>query len=251
MTAPDIAPAVPLTADAPASPLLLARDLTRRFGSTLALRGVSLSLASGERVALLGPNGAGKTTLIRILATALRPTAGHLAIGGYDASRSSRAARMRVGLVGHQTFLYGDLTVRENLRFYGRLYGVSELTDRIQEISALAGADSFLDRPVRVLSRGMQQRASLARALIHDPSVLLLDEPETGLDDMAQMALSALLKTWSARGRAVLFSSHRLEWMQSLAERAIILQGGAIAEDVSLGAEVDLVAHYRALIGTP
>ena len=251
MTAPCVSSPLTEGSGGDSAPLLEATDLSRRFGSAMAVRSVSLVLRPGDRVALLGPNGAGKTTLIRMLATALRPTAGALSIGGVNAARSPSLARENVGLVGHQTFLYGDLSVRENLRFYGRLYTVSALTQRIDEVLALVALRPHADRPVRVLSRGMQQRASLARALLHNPRVLLLDEPETGLDDAAQTTLANLLRQWSDQHRAVLFASHRLDWMQSLAERAIILQNGVIVEDLNLRSVTDLPTRYRSVIGSP
>ena len=234
------------------APLLSARDIVRRFGGAHALRGVDLDLRAGERLALLGPNGAGKTTLIRVLATILRPTSGHLRVGGMDVHHDVVAARRTIGLVGHQTLLSPELSPRENLRFYGRLYSVPSLDTRIEAVLAEVEMARFADRPVRTMSRGMQQRIALARAILHEPRILLLDEPDTGLDDAAQQRLSALLHRWSQADRAVLVSTHRLEWGEHIAQRAVVLREGAIIGEAAITASSLpgwLAAEYRALVG--
>ena len=227
-----------------------ATGILRRFGPATALRGVDVSVGRGERVALVGPNGAGKTTLLRVLATALRPTSGSLAVCGIDALRHPARARQVIGVAGHQSCLYGDLTVRENLRFYGRLYGVDRLESRIEEGLSRIGLDARADERVNRLSRGMQQRASLARAFLHDPEVLLLDEPETGLDDAAQRGLSEHIRDWAARGKAVLLASHRLEWAQALTDRAIVLNEGSVVGEIGAWGErgASLAETYRQTI---
>ncbi|MBM2812195.1 MAG: ccmA [Chloroflexi bacterium] len=213
------------------SALLQARGLVRRFGMAAALRGVDVEIAPGEQVALLGPNGAGKTTLIRVLATGLRPDAGSLTIGGIDARRHPDRARHLVGVVGHQTFLYGDLTLRENLRFYGRLYGVTDLETRIEAVLDQVGLSSRSSDLARTLSRGMQQRCSIARATLHDPLLLLLDEPETGLDEAAQRTLGGILHDRANRGGGILVASHRAEWVRGFSDRAIVLRDGVVTTD--------------------
>jgi heme exporter protein CcmB len=185
--------------------------------------------------------------LLRVLAGALRPTTGLVNIGGSDLAREPYARR-RVGMVGHQTLLYGDLTVRENLLFYSRLYGVPAASDRVSSTISELQLGPVADRPVRTLSRGTQQRASFARAMVHDPSILLLDEAETGLDPGAQDTLGVLLRDWSAQGRAVLFTSHRLDWAEAIATRAILLHAGQLVDDVSGPAPLRLPARY-ALLG--
>src|SRR2546423_1893524 len=157
------------------APLLEASGLIRRYGQTYALRGVDVEVQPGERVVLLGPNGAGKSTLIRVLATVLRPASGVLNIDGVDAIRDPATARRLVGMVGHQTYLYTDMTVRENLRFYGRLYGVDDLESRVDAALDAVALATRADALVRTLSRGLQQRASVARAILHAPRLLLLD----------------------------------------------------------------------------
>jgi heme ABC exporter ATP-binding subunit CcmA len=220
----------PMGCPSPHPQVLQAAGIVRRFGGTYALRGVDFDVAAGERVALLGPNGAGKTTLIRVLATALRPAAGALYIGGHDVSRDVAHVRCLVGLVGHQTFLYGDLTVRENLEFFGRLYDVREVQARVDVVLETVGLTLRAEDRVRTLSRGLQQRAAMARAILHRPRLLLLDEPETGLDDAAQHGLGDLLSAWTAQGGAVVIATHRLDWAQTHADRVVILDNGRIAD---------------------
>jgi heme exporter protein A len=236
-----------LSLASPTAPALEAFGLTRRYGAALALRGIDVSLHHGERVALLGPNGAGKTTLLRVLAGALRPTRGAVCVAGEDLGRSA-SARRAIGIVGHQTGLYGELTARENLRFFGRLYGVAGLESRIAVILGEVDLVLLADRPVRTMSRGMQQRVSLARAMLHEPAILLLDEPETGLDQSSQERIADLLRAWSAQGRAVLFASHRLEWAESLADRAIVLRAGRIAGQIVGPQPLSLGTRYSELV---
>lgn len=230
-----------------------ASGLARRYGATLALHGVDLQIRRGERVALLGPNGAGKTTLIRILALSLAPTAGSVRLQGVEVAADPVGARRQVGLVGHRAGLYEDLSARENLRLYGRLYGVGPLEARIQEVLEEVEVEGVADRPVRTLSRGLLQRVSLARAILHDPPVLLMDEPETGLDRDAQEWLAALVLRWAALERCVLFATHRLDWAARVAERAVVLNAGAIRGDVALAeqGEVGLVRAYEAALVEP
>ena len=220
-----------MTSGAPAA--LIGKQLTRRFGTTLALRGASLAVERGERLALLGPNGAGKTTLMRILALALSPTSGSLTVGGLDAKHDSPGARRLVGFISHRTGLYDDLTARENLRFYGRLYGSDSLDARLARVLAEVGiSDSWANVPVRTLSRGMQQRVGLARAVLHDPIVLLMDEPETGLDPQGQEWLIELVNRLAARGGSVVVATHRLDWVERFADRAIVLDNGTLRADL-------------------
>ncbi|MEA2641239.1 MAG: heme exporter protein [Chloroflexota bacterium] len=235
---------------ASATPLLSARGIMRRFGGALALRGVDLDLHAGECITLLGPNGAGKTTLLRVLATLLRPTAGRIVIAGRDVGHEAAAVRRLIGLVGHLPLLYPDLSARENLRFYGKLYDVPHLSNRVEAVLDEVQMTAAGDRPVRAMSRGMQQRISLARAILHEPPVLLLDEPDTGLDDAAQGRLAGLLRRWAAADRAVLVTTHRLEWGEQVASRAVILREGAVVGEVAADGRAGwLVDGYRALVG--
>ncbi|HSE28192.1 MAG TPA: heme ABC exporter ATP-binding protein CcmA [Gemmatimonadales bacterium] len=209
----------------PEAPLLEARGVTRAFGAQRALRGVDLRLDAGDAVAVAGPNGAGKTTLLRILAGLMRPTAGevHLADG-----RTPRdpAARRRVGLLSHQSFLYDDLTARENLRFTGRLYGLPDAAARTERALEEAGLAARADDPVRQLSRGMLQRVAIARALLHDPAILLLDEPFTGLDVPSAARLRGLLADQRAAGRGLVIVTHHLAEAWGFATHVAVLVRG-------------------------
>jgi len=202
--------------------------LNKSFGGHLALRGVNLTVNRGEFLTVFGPNGAGKTTLLRILATLAKPSSGKVRVSGLDAGKGSIEIRRQVGYVPHQTLLYDDLTACENLKFYGRMYDVPDLESRIQALAHRMGLTSQLHRFVRTLSRGIQQRFSIVRALLHDPSVLLLDEPETGLD---QQAYAMMVEMLNAGARTVIMTSHRLEGSLELAGRVVILASGRISYD--------------------
>ncbi len=220
--------------------------LEKRYGLTPALRGVSFELTPGEVCVLLGPNGSGKTTLLKVLATLVRPDRGVVEVGGMDLRRHGRLVRGIIGFSGHQTYLYEELTVAENLRFYGRMYRVAELDRRIREVAEVFGLNDRLNTRVRALSRGFQQRTALARALLHDPPVLLLDEPTTGLDVEGRRRLAALLGELRARGRTVLFSSHAFELERDWADRALVLSAGRLVFD---GPASDLPANVLNLGG--
>lgn len=241
------APVIPSAIRATSPPALEAAGLTRRFGATCALRDVDLELHPGECVALLGPNGAGKTTLLRVLAGALRPTQGSVRLAGVDLG-ADVSLRRTIGVVEHQPLLYGPLTARENLRFFARLYGVEAIEERVEAVLDEVGLRHLGDRQVQTLSRGTQQRASLARAMLHEPAVLLLDEPEAGLDQAAQERVAALLRRWSGEGRAVLFASHRLEWAEMVADRAIVLCGGTVVGAIRGTPPLALGTLYRRIL---
>jgi heme ABC exporter ATP-binding subunit CcmA len=204
------------------------KGLNKSFSGNLALRGVDLTVNIGEFLTVFGPNGAGKTTLLRVLATITRPSAGRVWVSGLEAGKDSTEIRRRVGYVPHQTLLYDDLTACENLRFYGKMYDVPDLESRIQALAERMGLTSQLHRLVRTLSRGIQQRFSIIRALLHDPTLLLLDEPETGLD---QQASAMMVEMLDAGARTVIMTSHRLEGSLELADRAVILASGRITYD--------------------
>lgn len=194
-----------------------------------ALRSVDLRLDEGEFLTLFGPNGAGKTTLIRILATLARPTSGRVLIGGLDLREWTAQVRRLIGVVSHQTFLYRDLTAEENLLLYARLYDVPDPRQRVQEALERVALGHRAADPVRTLSRGMQQRVSIARAVLHDPMILLLDEPYNGLDQHAAASLTGILQELALRGRTVLMTTHDLEQGLQLCSRVGILSGGRLA----------------------
>jgi len=206
--------------------VIAGRGLRKSFGRQPVLRGVDLQVGPGECVALLGANGAGKTTLLRILATLDKPSAGQLEVAGLDALRRPDQVRARLGLVAHQTYLHAELTVAEDLRFYGRLYGVPSLASRMHALLAELGLADRAQMRVAALSRGQQQRLALARALLHDPAVLLLDEPDTGLDAEGLTVLEGLLRAGS---RTVVFSSHNRAWAAGVADRTVMLENGRFA----------------------
>lgn len=208
-----------------------ATGVVRRFGHSRALNGLDLEIPWEQRVAILGANGAGKSTLLRVLATLLRPTAGSVVIGGLALPEQAAAVRCHVGLVAHQTFLYDELTVRENLLFYARLYGVTHPTERADALIERVGLADRADSRVRSLSRGLQQRAALARAIVHDPAILLLDEPDTGLDVRGDALLQAMMSEESGRSRTVLLTTHNLDRALSLADRVVVLTNGRVADD--------------------
>jgi heme exporter protein A len=208
------------------------RGLVKTFGLKTVLRGVDFRAEPGEFVALVGPNGAGKTTMLRILASLARPTLGEVRVAGYRLPGQASAVRRLLGVVSHQPLLYGDLTAEENLRFYARMYGLSDVKRRVDEALATVGLDARRGDLVRQLSRGMQQRLAIGRALLHDPQVMLLDEPYTGLDQDASAMLDGLLRHVAAGGRTVVMTSHDLPRAADLATRTDVLSRGVIAASI-------------------
>jgi len=206
--------------------------LIKAFGSRLVLRGVDLTINEGDFVALMGANGAGKTTLLHIVATLSKPTGGNVSIGGYSTANSATELRRFIGLVSHKTLLYDDLTADQNLRFYAQMYDVPNASNRIETVLNQVGLWGRQHDPVRTYSRGMQQRLAIARAMLHNPPILLLDEPDTGLDQHAADRLSELLSAVGANQRTILMTTHNLERGLSLGNRVVILAKGKIAYDV-------------------
>lgn len=209
------------------------RDLVKTFGARMVLRGISLHIEAGEFVGLLGPNGAGKTTLMNIIATLSRPDVGSIHIGGLDLTRSGAHIRRYLGYVSHKPLLYEDLTAWQNLQFYARMYDVESAPTRLEEVLTQVGLWPRRHDPVRTFSRGMQQRLALARAILHDPPVLLLDEPDTGLDQEANDLLRRLLESIEVSRRTVLMTTHNLERSVALSNRVLILANGKIRHDLS------------------
>jgi heme exporter protein A len=215
----------------PARASLELRNVSKYFGDLAALAGAQLRVEPGEAILLYGPNGAGKTTLLRLLATLARPSEGEVLFGGKDVHRHAALARAAIGFVSHTTFLYGDLTVRENLKFFGRLFALPRLEKQIKAALELFGLGQRARTPVRKLSRGLQQRVSLARAFLHDPQFLLLDEPFTGLDAATVDTLESLMRQLPAQGKAVVFSTHDYERGATLARRLVALEAGRVRYD--------------------
>lgn len=210
--------------------MIEAINVTKAFGLFSVLRGVDLVVGEGEFLTLVGPNGAGKTTFLRILATLSRPTGGQVRIGGWSLPGQATAARRVLGFVSHQPLLYGDLSAEENLRFFARMYGLSKdaRDARIAEVLRAVGLRRRAGDLVRTFSRGMQQRLAIARAILHAPPILLLDEPYTGLDQDAAAMLDEILREVATRGRTVLMTTHNLARSLALADRVAILSNGGI-----------------------
>jgi heme exporter protein A len=223
------------------------KKLVKRFGLKTVLRGLDFDVQPGEFVALLGPNGAGKTTFLRILASLSRPSLGNVTVAGYQLPHEAAAVRARLGVVSHLPLLYGDLTAEENLRFYGRMYNISDLEPRITEVLEMVGLENRRRDLVRTFSRGMQQRLAIGRAVLHDPDVMLFDEPYTGLDQDASSMLDDVLKTVAAEGRTVVMTSHDLVRAEDLATRFDILSRGVITASTTREGlqNTNLLAFYR------
>ncbi len=224
--------------------------LRKSYGGPPVLRGVSLELQSGEGLILLGPNGAGKSTLLRILAGIHRVGSGTIRIDGMQASFRDADVRRRVGFVSHETFLYDALTARENLSFFARLHGIRE-AGRIESALRDVGLAHFADRPVSGFSRGMAQRLTLARAQIHRPSLLLLDEPFTGLDPAAAADLESSLLAFRREGGAFIMATHDLLHVVGVGSRLLVLRSGRIVHEEGLESAdpMRLEAIYREYAG--
>jgi heme exporter protein A len=220
-------PPVPIPAEA----ALESRNVSKFFGDLPALRGVTLRIEPGQSVLLYGPNGAGKTTLLRTFAGLSRPSEGEVLFAGQNLHRNSQAAKTAIGFVSHASYLYGELTGRENLRFFGRLYGLQDLEPKIDRALDLFAVRPRADELVRNLSRGLQQRMTLARALLHDPAFLLLDEPFTGLDADSAGNLEQLLSRLPTEGKTLVFSTHNYDQGAAIARRLVTLERGRIKYD--------------------
>ena len=207
--------------------------LTKSFGDRYALRGIDLKVSRGEHLVIFGPNGVGKTTLVKILSTLVKPSAGSVRLDGIDIRDKPAQSRRKIGLVSHQTFLYDDLTIYENLKFYGKMYDVPDLESKIREVVSWVQLESRLYDRVGTLSRGLQQRASIARAVLHNPSILLLDEPEVGLDPHAITVIRDALGSINTGSRTVVMTTHNLERGLELGDSVIILNRGKIVYQAS------------------
>ena len=228
-----------------------ARGLNKKFGYKTALRNIDVLLKKGDSLALFGPNGAGKSTLIQVLCSLLQPTSGSVRIAGYEARRDREALHQIIGLIAHQTFLYPHLTAYENLKFYGAMYGVARLNDRIPEVLDLVGLGDYRNDAVQNFSRGMQQRLSIGRAIIHDPMILFLDEPFTGLDQQGSEDFLKLILQFRDQGKTVIMASHHLQLGLELCERAAILKSGKIVylQNVAHISKNDFTRIYSQQIG--
>ena len=207
--------------------------ISKHFGNLLAVRSMSFAAPDGRITGLLGPNGAGKSTTLRIISTVLKPGAGNVLIDGIDALAHPEAARMRLGVLPHQSGLYPRLTARENIRYYGELNGLSGATldKRVEDLIALLELGDFADRPAKGYSQGQRIKTALARALVHGPRNLVLDEPTNGLDVMGIRTLRALIRKLRDAGHCVLFSSHVMQEVAALCDSIVIIASGRIVAE--------------------
>jgi ABC-type multidrug transport system ATPase subunit len=221
-------------------------DVSRHYGRRRALWRVALECRAGTITGLFGPNGAGKSTLLGVLSTAVPPSRGQVRYGSSTAGEWGDRLRTRIGVLGHDLFLYGDLTARENLEFFGRLYGIGGLVARVDRALVDARLADRADDRVSSFSRGLRQRLALERALIHDPRLVLLDEPFTGLDDASAGVLVDRLRTLRAAGAVVVMSTHDFDTAESIVDAPVCLANGRLVPIGSGGGT--LRARYRAAV---
>ncbi|MDJ1420846.1 MAG: heme ABC exporter ATP-binding protein CcmA [Candidatus Methanoperedens sp.] len=222
--------------------------LSKAFGTNIVLRNIDLSIEQGQFLTIFGPNGAGKTTLIKIISTLVSPTSGRVMIDGIDIKEKPIEIRKKIGVISHETYLYHELTAAENLRFFGRMYGIenNDIEAKIDDLLKQVGLSYRKNDRVRTFSRGMKQRLSIARALIHDPPILLLDEPYTGLDQHASATFDRILDSMNAHDKTRVLISHDIERGISMCDRAVILTNGNIAHEMS-GSEIGDLQKCRAI----
>jgi heme ABC exporter ATP-binding subunit CcmA len=226
---------------------LSVEDVSRHFGRRRAISRITFRAERGAILGLLGPNGAGKSTMLAMIATLLKPTSGVIRYGTTDAAAHGAALRGRIGVLGHDLFLYPELTARENLAFFAALYQEADATDAAHRALDRAGLADRADDPVSSFSRGMRQRVALERALIHRPRLALLDEPFTGLDDASSSALVARLRTLREDGAIVVLATHDLDLAEGLLDHAVFLRGGRMVD--AIARPETLRATYRAVMG--
>ena len=224
------------------------KGLCKAFGRTPVLRDLDLEVPWGEVLTILGPNGSGKTTLIKILATLTRSDSGTVRVGGLDVTRRGQRVRRLIGVVTHDTLLYDDLTGYENLKFFARMFGLDRIDERVFDVVERMGVSSRLHQRVGTLSHGLKKRFTIARALLHDPAILLMDEPESGLDQEALALMEDIITDKTIPHRTVIMTTHNLERGLALGQRMAILSKGRIAYQESMeavGAATLRDAYFR------
>jgi len=214
---------------------IIAEGVTKSFGNIQALSGVDLRVKRGKFLTVFGPNGAGKTTLIKLLSTLTKPTSGKLIIANHDVKKDSDKVRCLIGVISHDPYLYGNLSALENIRFFASLYGVSQAEEKAREAIKQVGLESRMHDLVRTFSRGMQQRLAVARAVIHEPRILLLDEPYTGLDQHGGRIFGDLLKWLKSQDRTIIMTTHDLPEGLEISDRVAILDRGRIVYESEIG----------------
>jgi heme exporter protein A len=226
------------------------KKLTKQADNKLILRGVDLSIKQGETVAILGPNGAGKSTLLKVLATLIKPTSGLVKINGLDLKKDHIKVKKLFGYLPHSSLLYDHYTPLENLLFFGELYGVKDVENRARQLVKEVGLSFFINEPVKNFSRGMIQRIAIARAIIHEPKIMLLDEPHTGLDQGAITILNNVVLSMKEKGCTTLMVTHDFKQAAEICYRIIIVKNGKIADDFSINNKsLGLVSEkYEALV---
>ncbi|MEH7009869.1 ABC transporter ATP-binding protein [Neobacillus niacini] len=210
------------------------KKLTKQADNKLILRGIDLSITQGETVAILGPNGAGKSTLLKVLATLIKPTSGLVKINGLDLKKDHIEVKKMFGYLPHSSLLYDHYTPLENLVFFGNLYGVKDVETRARKLVNEVGLSFFINEPVKNFSRGMIQRIAIARAIIHEPKIMLLDEPHTGLDQGAITILNNVVLSMKEKGCTTLMVTHDFKQATEICDRIIIVKNGKIADDFKI-----------------
>ena len=210
------------------------KKLTKQADNKLILRGVDLSIKKGETVAILGPNGAGKSTFLKVLATLIKPTSGHVLVNGLDLKKNQIEIKKLLGYLPHSSLLYDHYSPLENLVFFGNIYGVKDVEQKAIKLVKEVGLSFFLNEPVKNFSRGMIQRIAIARAIVHDPEVLLLDEPHTGLDQGAISILNNVIVSMKEKGATTLMVTHDFKQAAEICDRVIIVKNGKIVDDFKI-----------------
>ncbi|MFJ5757964.1 ABC transporter ATP-binding protein [Neobacillus sp. NPDC093182] len=226
------------------------KKLTKQADNKLILRGIDLSITQGETVAILGPNGAGKSTLLKVLATLIKPTSGLVKINGLDLKKDHIEVKKMFGYLPHSSLLYDHYTPLENLVFFGNLYGVKDVENRARKLVNEVGLSFFINEPVKNFSRGMIQRIAIARAIIHEPKIMLLDEPHTGLDQGAITILNNVVLSMKEKGCTTLIVTHDFKQAAAICDRIIIVKNGKIADDFKINNKsLSLVSEkYQVLV---
>jgi heme exporter protein A len=214
--------------------MIQTKQLIKRVGDKVILRGVNLSIEQGQTVAILGPNGAGKSTILKVLATLIKPSSGEVLIDNKELKKHALEIKSLIGYLPHASLLYDHFTPLENLTLFGKLYGVKNIESRAKELIDKVGLSFFLHEPVKSFSRGMIQRVAIARAIIHNPRILLLDEPHTGLDQQAIAILNKVILEMKAQGTTTVMVTHDFKQAAEICDRIIIVKNGKIVDDFNL-----------------
>ncbi|CAG9609322.1 heme ABC exporter ATP-binding protein CcmA [Pseudoneobacillus rhizosphaerae] len=229
--------------------MIQTKQLIKRVGDKVILRGVNLSIKEGQTVAILGPNGAGKSTILKVIATLIKPSSGEVLINNKEIKKHALEVKSLIGYLPHASLLYDHFTPLENLILFGKLYGVKDVEKRAKELIEKVGLSFFLHEPVKSFSRGMIQRVAIARAIVHEPRIILLDEPHTGLDQQAIVILNKVILEMKAQGTTTVMVTHDFKQAAEICDRIIIVKNGKIVDDFMLeNNNLDLVFDKYALL---